>query len=163
MCFHKRLFGFKKEVEKNEMVDRCKRDTCVPALIWTVLLYCRCGKGGQVTGRTGEERQTGCRRGKRIEGNMRRISPRTVLTVTSGIAGNGNVQRNAVIIFCRKNGRIAPAEKMGCLEIVRSALMDGTLPVLVTACRRFFKICVSAVRSEKEGDLICRMKLTRRL
>ncbi len=94
---------------------------------------------------------------------MRRISPRTVLTVTSGIAGNGNVQRNAVIIFCRKNGRIAPAEKMGCVETVRSALMDGTLPVLVTACRRFFKICVSAVRSEKEGDLICRMKLTRRL
>ena len=86
--------------------------------------------------------------GKRIEGNMRRISPRTVLTVTSGIAGNGNVQRNAVIIFCRKNGRIAPAEKMGCVETVRSALMDGTLPVLATACRRFFKICVSAARSE---------------
>ena len=145
------------------MVDCGRRSICVPALIWTVLLYCRCGKGGQVTGRTGEERQTGCRRGKRIEGNMRRISPRTVLTVTSGIAGNGNVQRNAVIIFCRKNGRIAPAEKMGCVETVRSALMDGTLPVLVTACRRFFKICVSAVRSEKEGDLICRMKSTRRL
>lgn len=94
---------------------------------------------------------------------MRRISPGTVLTVTSGIAGNGNVQRNAVIIFCRKNGRTAPAEKMRCVETVRSALMDGTLPVLVTACRRFFKICVSAVRSEKEGDLICRMKSTRRL
>lgn len=130
------------------MVDRCKRDTCVPALIWTVLLYCRCGKGGQVTGRTGEERQTGCRRGKRIEGNMHRISPRTVLTVTSGIAGNGNVQRNAVIIFCRKNGRIAPAEKKGWVETVKCVLMDGTLPVLATACRRFFWICVSAARSE---------------
>lgn len=130
------------------MVDRCKRDTCVPALIWTVLLYCRCGKGGQIPGRTGEERQTGCRRGKWIEGNMRRISPRTVFTVTSGIAGNGNVQRSAVIISCRKNGRIAPAEKKGCVETVKYVLMDGTLPVLATACRRFFKICVSAARSE---------------
>ena len=37
--------------------------------------------------------------GKTDKENMRRISPRIVLTVTSGIAGNGNVQRNAVIIF----------------------------------------------------------------
>ena len=79
---------------------------------------------------------------------MRRISPRTVLTVTSGIAGNGNVQRNAVIIFCRKNGRIAPAEKMGCVESVRSALMDSTPPVSATACRRFFWICGSADKSK---------------
>ena len=79
---------------------------------------------------------------------MRRISPRTVFTVTSGIAGNGNVQRSAVIISCRKNGRIAPAEKKGCVETVKYVLMDGTLPVLATACRRFFKICVSAARGE---------------
>ena len=75
---------------------------------------------------------------------MRRISPRTVLIVTFGTAGNRNAERNAAITFCRRKGRIASAEKMGCLEIVRSALMDGTLPVLVTACRRFLWICGSA-------------------
>ena len=61
---------------------------------------------------------------------MRRISPRTVLIVTSGTAGNRNAERNAAITFCRRKGRIASAEKMGCLEIVRSALMDSTPPVL---------------------------------
>ena len=79
---------------------------------------------------------------------MRRISPRTVLIVTFGTAGNRNAERNAAITFCRKNGRIAPAEKKGCVETVKYVLMDGTLPVLATACRRFFKICVSAARSE---------------
>ena len=130
------------------MVDCCRWDTGVPALIWTVLLYCGRGKRGQVPGRTGMERQAGCRRGKRIEGNMRRISPRTVLIVTSGTAGNRNVQRSAVIIFCRKKDRIVSAEKMGCLEIVRSALMDSTPPVSATACKRFFWICGSADKSK---------------
>ena len=130
------------------MVDCCRWDTGVPALIWTVLLYFGRCKRGQAPGRTGMERQAGCRRGKRIEGNMRRISPRTVFTVTSGIAGNGNVQRNAAITFCRRKGRIASAEKMGCLEIVRSALMDSTPPVSATACRRFFWICGSADKSK---------------
>ena len=130
------------------MFDRCRRDTCVPALIWTVLLYCGGGKRGQASGRTGMERQAGCRRRKRIEENMRRISPRTALIVTSGTAGNRNVQRSAAITFCRRKGRIAPAEKMGCLEIVRSALMDGTPPVSATACRRFFWICGSADKSK---------------
>ena len=95
---------------------------------------------------------------------MRRISPRTVLIVTSGTAGNRNAERNAAITFCRRKGRIASAEKMGCLEIVRSALMDSTPPVSATACRRFFWICGSAAeRGKKEGDRVCRMKLTRRL
>lgn len=61
---------------------------------------------------------------------MRRISPRTVLIVTSGTAGNRNAERNAAITFCRRKGRIASAEKMGCLEIVRSALMDSTPPCI---------------------------------
>lgn len=126
------------------MVDCCGRGTGVPALIWTVLLYCGGGKRGQVPGRTGMERQAGCRRGKRIEGNMRRISPRTVLIVTFGTAGNRNAERNAAITFCRRKGRIASAEKMGCLEIVRSALMGSTPPVSDTACRRFLWICGSA-------------------
>lgn len=130
------------------MVDCCRRGTCVPALIWTVLLYCGRGKRGQVTGRTGVERQEGCRRGKRIEENMRRISPRTVLIVTSGTAGNRNAEKSAAIIFFRKKGRTAPAEKMGYVEIVRSALMDGIPPVSATACRRFFWICGTAARSE---------------
>ena len=130
------------------MVDCCRWDTGVPALIWTVLLYCGRGKRGQAPGRTGMERQAGCRRGKRIEGNMRRISPRTVLIVIFGTAGNRNVQRSAVIIFCRKKDRIVSAEKMGCLEIVRSALMDSTPPVSATACRRFFWICGSADKSK---------------
>ena len=79
---------------------------------------------------------------------MRRISPRTVLTAISGTAGNRNAERSAAIIFCRKKGRIASAEKMGCVESVRSALMDSTRPVSATACRRFFWICGSAARSE---------------
>lgn len=130
------------------MVDCCRWDTGVPALIWTVLLYFGRCKRGQAPGRTGMERQAGCRRRKRIEGNMRRISPRTVLIVTFGTAGNRNVQRSAVIIFCRKKDRIASAEKMGCLEIVRSALMDSTPPVSATACKRFFWICGSADKSK---------------
>lgn len=130
------------------MVDCCRWDTGVPALIWTVLLYFGRCKRGQAPARTGMERQAGCRRGKRIEGNMRRISPRTVLIVTFGTAGNRNVQRSAVIIFCRKKDRIVSAEKMGCLEIVRSALMDSTPPVSATACRRFFWICGSADKSK---------------
>lgn len=130
------------------MVDCCRWVTGVPALIWTVLLYFGRCKRGQAPGRTGMERQAGCRRGKRIEGNMRRISPRTVLIVTFGTAGNRNVQRSAVIIFCRKKDRIVSAEKMGCLEIVRSALMDSTPPVSATACRRFFWICGSADKSK---------------
>lgn len=130
------------------MVDGCRRGTCVPAFIWTVLLYCRWGKRGQVTGRAGVERQEGCRRGKRIEGDMRRISPRTALIVTSGTAGNRNAERSVAIIFCRKKCRTVYAEKMGCMEIVRSALMDGIPPVSATACRRFFWICGIAARSE---------------
>ena len=126
------------------MVDCCRWDTGVPALIWTVLLYFGRCKRGQAPGRTGMERQAGCRRGKRIEGNMRRISPRTVLIVTFGTAGNRNAERNAAITFCRRKGRIASAEKMGCLEIVRSALMGSTPPVSDTACRRFLWICGSA-------------------
>ena len=81
-------------------------------------------------------------------GNMRRISPRTVLIDIFGTAGYRNVQRSAVIIFCRKKDRIVSAEKMGCLEIVRSALMDSTPPVSATACRRFFWICGSADKSK---------------
>lgn len=38
--------------------------------------------------------------------------------------------------------------EMGCMEIVRSALMDGIPPVSATACRRFFWICGIAARSE---------------
>lgn len=157
------FFDFKKEVDGNEMVDCCRRDVCVPAFIWTVLLYCRWGKRGQATGRTGVERQAGCRRGKRIEENMRRISPRTALIVTSGTVGNRNAERSDAIIAFRKKGRTAPAEKMGYAETVRSALMDGILPVSATACRRFSWICGSAARSKKEGDPICRMKSTKRL
>ena len=130
------------------MVDCCRWDTGVPALIWTVLLYFGRCKRGQAPGRTGMERQAGCRRGKRIEETMHRISPRTALIVTFGTAGNRNAERNTAIIFCRRKGRIAPAEKMGCLEIVRSALMDSTPPVLATACRRFFWICGSADKSK---------------
>ena len=51
------LFGFKKEVEKNEMVDCCRRGACVPALIWTLLLYCGRGKRGQAVRGTEAERQ----------------------------------------------------------------------------------------------------------
>lgn len=141
------------------MVDRCKRDTCVPALIWTVLLYCRCGKGGQVTGRTGEERQTGCRRGKRIEGNMRRISPRTVLIVTSGTAENRSVQSIAAIISSRKKRGKELMKEVEIPESAGAAHMGGTHHVSVIVCRRFCWRCGegNAVKG-KEGDLICRMK-----
>ena len=72
---------------------------------------------------------------------MPRISQRTVLSVISGTAGNGNAQRSAAIIFCRRKGRIVAAKGMGCVETVRPAHMGGTPPVSVTACRKSLWKC----------------------
>ena len=84
------------------MVNSCRRSACFPDSVWPVLLYCGWGKGGQVTGRTGAERQAGCRRGKRIEKGLHRISPRIVRTVIFGTSGNVDVQKIAAITFSRK-------------------------------------------------------------
>ena len=81
---------------------------------------------------------------------MRRISQRTAPTVISGTAGNRNAERNAAIIFCRKKGRIVAAKGMGCVETVKSVLMDGTPPVLVTACRRSLWKCVCTRKHSEE-------------
>ena len=144
------LFGFKKEVEKNEMVDCCRRGACVPALIWTVLLYCGRGKRGQAVRETGAERQDGWRRRKRIEETMRRISQRTAPTVISGTAGNRNAERNAAIIFCRRKDGIVPVGKAGAVEIAASVLMGGIPPVSATACRKSLRKCGCTVKHSEE-------------
>ena len=149
-CASMSAFFSKKEVESNEMVNSCSRCACVPAFIWSVLLHCGRGKGGQAPGGIGAERQAGCRRRKRIGNTMRRISQRIVLTVIFGICRNGNAQKSDAIIFCRKKGRIVAAKGMGCVETVKSVLMDGTPPVLVTACRRSLWKCVCTRKHSEE-------------
>ena len=146
------------------MVDCCRWDTGVPALIWTVLLYCGRCKRGQAPGRTGMERQAGCRRGKRLGKNMRRISPRTVLIVTSGTAENRSVQSIAAIISSRKKRGKELMKEVEIPESAGAAHMGGTHHVSVIVCRRFCWRCGegNAVKG-KEGDLIYRMKSTRRL
>lgn len=75
-------------------------------LVFLILfgLYCCIVVGAreEVTRRTGAERQAGCRRGKRIEKGLHRISPRIVRTVIFGTSGNVDVQKIAAITFSRK-------------------------------------------------------------
>lgn len=72
---------------------------------------------------------------------MRRISQRTAPTVISGTAGNGNAERNAATIFCRRKVRSVPAGKAGAVEIAASVLMGGIPPVSATACRKSLWKC----------------------
>ena len=61
---------------------------------------------------------------------MRRTSQRIAPTVISGTAGNGNAERNAATIFCRRKVRSVPAGKAGAVEIAASVLMGGIPPCI---------------------------------
>lgn len=141
------------------MVDRCRRGVYISSSVEPVLLYCCRRKRGQAVRRAGAERQAGCRRGKRLGKNMRRISPRNVLIVTSGTAENRSVQSIAAIISSREKRGKELMKEVEIPESAGAAHMGGTHHVSVIVCRRFCWKCGegNAVKG-KEGDLICRMK-----
>lgn len=72
---------------------------------------------------------------------MRRISPRTVLIVTSGTAENRSVQSIAAIISSRKKRGKELMKEVEIPESVGAAHMGGTHHVSVIVRRRFCWRC----------------------